>query len=138
MKTDLKKRKNKNNTVGWLLAALLFLSSALFAGTDPVQELFQKYATYTFEQLMGEYNTVVELHDDIRANIENYMKPGPDKKAIIEQDNNWCSQRQAAWENAIKNRNRQELSTIIVLEYLRSEEMREKYLEGSSNWLYNL
>jgi hypothetical protein len=24
------------------------------------------------------------------------------------------------------------------LEYLRSGEMREKYLEGSSNWLYNL
>lgn len=131
MMMDLMKRKNKNKTVGWLIAALLFFSSALFAGTDPVQELFQKYSTYTFEQLMGEYNTVVELHDDIRASIENYMKDGSDKKAIISQDDIWCSQRQASWERAIKSGNRQELSTIIVLEYLRCGEMREKYLEGS-------
>jgi len=131
MKTVSKKNKNKS-AVGWFIAILLFFSFFLQASTDPVQALLNKYSKYSFEQLMGEYNTVVGLHDDTRANIENYMKNGPEKRAIIQQDDNWCAQRQEAWERAIKTENRQELSTIIVLEYLRCGEMKEKLLEGSS------
>lgn len=132
MTASEKKRNNKNKAVGWFIAALLFFSSFLQASTDPVQVLLSKYSNYTFEELMGAYNTVVELHDETRADIENYMKNGPEKRAIIQQDDNWCAQRQEAWERAIKSENRQELSTIIVLEYLRCGEMKEKLLEGSS------
>ncbi len=116
---------------GWFIAALLFFTSFVFAG-DPVQDLLDRYSKYTFEQLMGEYNTVVELHDNTRANIENYMKDSALKRTIIQQDDFWCAKRQQGWENAIKTENKQELSTIIVLEYLRCGEMKEKLLEGSS------
>ena len=129
MMTVLMKKNNK--MAGGFIAALLFFTSIVFAG-DPVQDLFDRYSNYTFEQLMGEYNTVIELHDNTRADIENYMKDSTLKSTIIQQDDFWCAKRQQGWENAIKTENKQELSTIIVLEYLRCGEMKEKLLEGSS------
>jgi len=126
-----------NNGAGWLVAALLLLCSSIFA-QDPVQNLFNKFSKYSFEELMGEYNQVVELHDNTRADIENNMKDGLEKSTILKQDDNWCKQRQEAWENAIKSQNREELYVLIVLEYLRVGEMKEKYLEGSPQRSHNL
>ncbi len=117
----------------WFVAALLLPCLPLFSielSTGAVEALQEAYSKLTFEQLLGEYNGVIEYRDELRAKFETQLPEGPHKREIISNDDMWCSERQKAWEAATQNQDTEELSRIIILEYLRCGEM-QKLLEGS-------
>lgn len=85
----------------------------------------------SFEQLMGEYNDAVELHDSIRAKTVAQL-PKEAAEAYVKQDDEWCKVRNVAWTQAMTSHSREVLINIVVLEYLRCGTMLEKSLASSS------
>jgi hypothetical protein len=125
--------KTSRKVAGWCVAALLLFCPFVQAddlSREAIQTLQETYTRLSIDQLIGEYNDVVGYHDDLRANIENQIPEGSKKTTLINQDDEWCRQRQMAWEIGIKEKNKEELSRIIILEFLRCGEM-QKVLEGS-------
>jgi hypothetical protein len=122
----------KNNIViaGWFVAVLLFLATSLF-GAYTTDDLYKKYAFMSFDQLMGEYNDAVELHDSIRARTIAQL-PKDTVEAYIKQDDEWCRGRNVAWTQAMTSHSSEVLINIVVLEYLRCGTMLEKSLASSS------
>jgi len=123
-------KKNSIVIAGWLMAVLLFSTIALF-GADTTDNLYQKYAYMSFNQLMGEYNDAVELHDSLRARTIAQL-PKDTVDAYIEQDDGWCRERNVAWTQAMTSHSSEGLINIVVLEYLRCGTMLEKSLASSS------
>ena len=123
------KRNNSVVIAGWFIAALLFICTSLF-GADPLDELYNRCKNENFNELVGEYNTAVGYHDNLRSNVYLTL-PKSVADIFSTEDDRWCEQRQAAWEKAMATQDRQAIWELVLLEYLRCNTIKEKDLASS-------
>jgi len=120
------KRSRKLLAIGWCLAALLLAFYPVSGYTAPeLSFLYRQYSDLSIERLLGEYNSAVDFHDNLRAKIiKNLQEPALTE--FIKSDDQWCNSRQEDFQNASANKDKQAMIEMIVLENLRNGTLLEK------------
>ena len=120
------KRNKRFLAIGWCLATLLLAFYPVSGYTAPeLAFLYRQYTDLSVEQLLREYNSAVDFHNNLRAKITNNLKE-PALTEFIKSDDQWCSSRQEAFQNASAKRDKQVIIELIVLENLRNGTLLEK------------
>lgn len=120
------RRSRKLLAIGWFVATLLLASYPGVAHTVPgLTSLYTQYADLSVEELHGEYNSVVEFHDNLRAKISSTLQE-PALSEFTRSDDQWCNSRQEAILSAFLNKDKQAIIKVIVLENLRNGTLLEK------------
>ena len=120
------KKSKKLLVIGWCLATLLLAFYPVSGYTAPeLAFLYRQYNELSIERLLGEYNSAVDFHDNLRAKIiKNLQEPALTE--FIKSDDQWCSSREEDFQNASANKDKQAIIEMIVLENLRNGTLLEK------------
>lgn len=112
--------------IGWFVATLLLAFYPGVAHTAPgLSSLCAQYADLSVGELHGEYNSVVEFHDNLRAKISSTLQ-GSALTEFTRSDDQWCNSRQEAILSAFLNKDKQAIINVIILENLRNGTLLEK------------
>lgn len=122
----LKKKIKRLAAIGWCLATLLLAFYPVSGYTAPeLAFLYRQYTDLSVERLLGEYNSAVDFHDNLRAKIiKNLQEPALSE--FIKTDDQWCASRQEEFQNVSAKKDKQGIIELIVLENLRNGTLLEK------------
>lgn len=121
----LKKKIKRFVTIGWCITTLLVFCSTVVYAEPKLSPLYKQYENLSLEQLLGEFNSAVDFHDNLRTKIiKNFS--GVALINFIKSDDWWCNNRQKEIQNAVATKNHQAIVELIVLENLRNGVLLEK------------
>jgi hypothetical protein len=121
----LKKKIKSIVLIGWCAATLLIFCGTGVSAEPRFSPLYKQYENLSFEQLLGEFNSAVDFHDNLRAKITKNLT-GKALEDFIKSDDWWCNNRQKELQIATNTWNDQALVELIVLENLRNGVLLEK------------